>query len=79
MSRNRASVGVATAGVLALAGSGFSGVGRSASVATAVVVAGLGWSQWRASSRVDRLSHLDRDTSVGGAIGRDETLSPETS
>lgn len=52
----------ATAGVLALAGSGFSGVGLSASVATAVVVAGLGWSQWRASSRIDRLSQLDRDT-----------------
>ncbi len=46
----------ATAGVLALAGSAFSGAGLTAAVMTAAVVAGFGWSQWRTSGRIDRKS-----------------------
>lgn len=69
----------ATAGVLALAGSGFSGAGLCASVSIAIVVAGLGLSQWRASSRVDRLSRLDHAISAGEARERAGTPSPRTS
>ena len=69
----------ATAGVLGLAGSGFSGVGLLASVTTALVVAGFGWSQWRASGRVDRLSRLGGGTSAGDGLRRDGALSPGTS
>lgn len=51
---------VTTVGILVRVGSGFSTVGLFASVMTAVIVAGLGWAQWRASSRNNRLSRLDK-------------------
>jgi len=68
----------ATARMLVVAGRGFSVAGLFATVSIAVVVAGPGVSQWRASNRVDRLSRLDRDASVGEALETDGALSSRT-
>ena len=48
---------IGTSAVLAVVGKDFSGAGLTAVAGTAGVVAVLGWSQWRASSRSSQLAN----------------------
>jgi len=54
---------VGSAGLLAVVGTNFSDAGLAAVVGAAGVVAALGWSQWRASSRPSQLVPTPPQTS----------------